>query len=291
MFSWPWRRAPQNPSYKIYTTEFDLICSGDALTLGLTKEERAAWLESCLAYERAVDCHRVGASVSCAEVVDRVIAGDHFVPEEHAVTILVDHSGSLKGQRAILACLLTEVLSDFLSRLGVAYEVLGFTTRHWCGGKSREKWMASGHRPNPGRLADILHVIHRDALNSAPSVPHSIRHLLRGDFLKENIDGEALLWASERLKSLGRQKNLIIVISDGAPVDDSTLSANTRGILCDHLRAVVSSLEQAPNFGVIGIGIDYDLSAFYADWLMVKHLESLADAVIPAIVGRLRVAS
>ncbi len=286
-FTWPWQRLDDASAYKIFTTEFDLTCTGDALTENLSADERAVWHEANASYDEEVEIYRAKASISGAKWMDKLKSDGQVNPEEIAVSILVDHSGSMRGQRAVVACLLVEIVADFLSRAGVAYEILGFTTHSWKGGNSRKKWLARGSRPNPGRLADTLHVVYRQAKHSAPGAPHAIRHLLRGDLLKENIDGEALFWAGQRLMNLGRPRNIVVTISDGAPVDDSTLSANHPSILWDHLKAVIADLEGTPGFKLIGIGIDYDLSGLYPSSVLIDRLNDMADTVFPFLTAQI----
>lgn len=209
-----------------------------------------------------------------------------FDPSRTVVSILVDHSGSLRGQRAVVACVLTEVMADILSRVGVRYEILGFTTAEWKGGKSRKRWLQMGRPPKPGRLCDLLHIVYRAASETIPGAPYSIRHLLRNDLLKENVDGEALFWASERLKSLDADHNVIVVISDGVPVDDSTLNENSPDILFDHLKDIIGDLRETPGFGVAGIGIDHQLDRLYPNSLTIETLEQVSSE-LPSFLSSL----
>jgi cobaltochelatase CobT len=146
----------------------------------------------------------------------------------------MDHSGSLRGQRAIIATALAQVVADFWSRLGIRYEILGFTTRSWKGGQSRQAWQAAGSPPDPGRLCDLLYIIYRSADSTNPGAPWTMHNLLRRDLLKENIDGEAIMWAARRLRDCRETRKLLVVVSDGVPADDSTLLANDPEFLVRH---------------------------------------------------------
>ncbi|WP_435256589.1 cobaltochelatase CobT-related protein [Thioclava sp. FR2] len=286
-FNWPWKRDEDTSSYRIFTTEYDVTCTGDELWKNMNSDQRAAWTDVCAVYESEFAVYRSKSSLLGAKWLDKLKSDGLAGPDQVAVAILIDHSGSMKGQRAAVACLLTELIADFLHRVGVAYEILGFTTHSWKGGNSRKKWVSVGRRPNPGRLADLLHIIYRHATDSVPGAPYAVRHLLRNDLLKENIDGEALFWAGQRLMDLGRSRNIVIIVSDGAPVEDSTLDANHPTILWDHLKAVIADLEATPGFSLIGVGIDYDLSALYPTNCTIDRLDGMAEAVLPILVSEL----
>lgn len=181
------------------------------------------------------------------------------IPEDHLramlLTLLVDHSGSMRGERMLLAAAAVDVARSFLVHLGVSVEVLGFTTRSWKGGWSRRLWRLSGSRRKPGRLCDLLHIVYADATDPLPgSSTRSMLHMLDPDLLKENVDGEAILWASSRQDIHTHAKKAIVVISDGAPVDDSTLFENDPNFLMDHLAAVVSHLSGEKVMAQLQIG-------------------------------------
>lgn len=180
-----------------------------------------------------------------------------------SISLLVDNSGSLRGkpiQSVAAACL---VLVEYLELAGAEVEVLGYTTRAWKGGQSREDWLAAGKPNQPGRLNDIRHIIYKGFDESGVSAVASLPLMLREGILKENIDGEALLWASERLISRQRPSKLLAVISDGAPVDDSTLSVNRASFLDGHLRFVIGQLTARRDLALIGIGVGHDTSRYY----------------------------
>ena len=276
LLNWPWQRRDTGGEYRVFTTAFDVEVAGDELSRGLTETERGRWEEQIKAFRDATEVERTKAGLNAMPLVDQVLRARPGIGATTAISLLVDHSGSLKGQRAILACLLVELISDVLSRLAVRYEVLGFTTAAWKGGQSRALWERKGRPRNPGRLNDLPHIRYREASDPSPGAPWSVHNLLRTDLLKENIDGEAVFWASERLKCLEARRNLILVISDGAPVDDSTLSANTPNYLWDHLEAVLADVTDTPGFRVAGIGIDCDLSRLYPTCLRVDRLDEVS---------------
>jgi cobaltochelatase CobT len=287
MFNWLWG-PKQRPVYTVFTREFDQTLHIDELANKLSAEERAVWAEKCQSHDIESAEHLVRARLMAAEWLVKLRSIEGFVPEDWAVSILVDHSGSLRGQRATIACVLTEVLADFLHRMGVQYEILGFTTLSWKGGQSRQKWIREARRrPRPGRLADLLHIIYRSAEDSEPGAPHSIRHLLRDQILKENIDGEALLWAGERISRTGRKNKAIIVISDGAPVDDSTLLENPPNILWEHLKAVIRRLVHDEGFELLAIGLDHDLAELYEHSITLDQIDTATEKAIRFVGSRL----
>jgi cobaltochelatase CobT len=253
----------------------------------MTSDQRTAWNDVCATYETQFESYRAKASILGAKWLDQLRVDGFADPDQTAVAILIDHSGSMKGQRAVAACLVIELIADFFHRAGVAYEILGYTTHSWQGGLARKKWISTGRRPNPGRLADLLHIIYRQATDPTPGAPRAVRHLLRSDLLKENIDGEAVFWAGQRLMDLNRSRSILIVISDGAPADDSTLDTNHPTILWDHLKAVISDLNSTSGFSLAGIGIDYDLSVLYPTSCTVDRLDGMADVVLPLLANQL----
>lgn len=274
---WFWKQSRKLPDYHIYTTEFDVECRGDDLAAALAPEEMSIWKAQIKEYKSQTEKYRTTASLLGAKAVDEIKAHPGFAASSTAVTLLVDHSGSLKGQKAILSCLAVEILADHLARLGLTYDILGFTTVDWRGGQSRQLWNKRFRTNRPGRLNDILHIVYRDTSETTPGAPYSILHMLRSDLLKENIDGEALFWASERLKNLEMRDNYIIVVSDGAPVDDSTLAENGLNFLSDHLKSVISDLQNTPGFHLAGVGIDCDLGDFYNDHVLIDRLDTMPE--------------
>jgi len=283
---WPWTPKPDS-GYRPFTTAFDQVVTGDTLTHALTPIEHAEWTSRITHYKAFAAPHTTRAATSSLATLDQILSTPGFQPDDCAVSILTDHSGSLRGTRALVACFLMETLGDLLSRTGVAYELLAFTTSTWKGGESRKLWLNMSRPRKPGRLNDLLHIIYRDAQDSSPGAPHNVYHVLRPSLLKENIDGEAVLWAAERLQQMGRPKRLIIVISDGAPVDDSTLNENPPDTLINHLNSVVADLNTQPDVAIAGIGIDHDTVPFYGTAITVKTLDQVCTDVPPFLAAQL----
>ena len=179
------------------------------------------------------------------------------------VTLLIDNSGSMRGRPITIAAMSADVLARTLERCGVKVEVLGFTTRAWKGGQSREQWIAEGKRPNPGRLNDLRHIVYKAADAPWRRARKNLGLMLREGLLKENIDGEALMWAHDRLMARPEQRRILMVISDGAPVDDSTLSVNPGNYLERHLRDVIEYVETRSPVELIAIGIGHDVTRYY----------------------------
>ncbi len=191
------------------------------------------------------------------------------------VTLLLDNSGSMRGRPIMVAAMSADILGRTLERCGVKVEILGFTTRAWKGGQSREKWLAEGRPRNPGRLNDLRHIIYKSADAPWRRVRRSLGLMLREGLLKENIDGEALLWAHERLLGRPEERRILMVISDGAPVDDSTLSVNARNYLERHLRQVIHWIETSSPVELIAIGIGHDVTRYYRRAVTLTDAEQL----------------
>ncbi len=195
------------------------------------------------------------------------------------VTLLIDNSGSMRGRPITIAAMSTDILARTLERCGVKVEILGFTTRAWKGGSSREKWLSDGKPQNPGRLNDLRHIIYKAADNPWRHTRSNLGLMLREGLLKENIDGEALLWAYQRLMSRPEQRKILMVISDGAPVDDSTLSANQGNYLEEHLRRVIHFIEDKTPIQLLAIGIGHDVTRYYKRAVTLVDAEELGGAI------------
>jgi cobaltochelatase CobT len=195
------------------------------------------------------------------------------------VTLLLDNSGSMRGRPITIAAICADVLARTLERCNVKVEILGFTTRAWKGGESREKWLENGKPSNPGRLNDLRHIIYKSADSPWRRARRNLGLMLKEGLLKENIDGEALLWAHDRL--LGRQeaRRILMVISDGAPVDDCTLSANPANYLERHLRRVVNWIETKSAVELVAIGIGHDVTRYYKQAVTITDAEQLGGAI------------
>src|SRR5690606_15908348 len=195
------------------------------------------------------------------------------------VTLLLDNSGSMRGRPITVAATCADILARTLERCGVAVEILGFTTRAWKGGQSREKWLKDGKPPNPGRLNDLRHIIYKSADAPWRRARRNLGLMMREGLLKENIDGEALLWAHSRLIGRPEQRRILMMISDGAPVDDSTLSVSPGNYLERHLRAVIDLIETRSPVELLAIGIGHDVTRYYRRAVTIVDAEELAGAM------------
>ncbi|MBI2236772.1 MAG: cobaltochelatase subunit CobT [Magnetospirillum sp.] len=196
------------------------------------------------------------------------------------VGLLIDNSGSMRGRPITVAAMSADILARTLERCGVKVEVLGFTTRAWKGGQSREKWQAEGKPPHPGRLNDMRHIVYKAADAPWRRVRRNLGLMLKEGILKENIDGEALLWAHERLVGRPEQRRILMVISDGAPVDDSTLSANPGNFLEKHLREVIGYIETRSPVELAAIGIGHDVTRYYRRAVTIMDAEDLGGTMM-----------
>jgi cobaltochelatase CobT len=195
--------------------------------------------------------------------------------KDTVVTLLLDNSGSMRGRPIMVAALCADILARTLERCGVKVELLGFTTRAWKGGLAKEDWLKAGRPPQPGRLNDLRHVVYKSADAPWRRSRRNLGLMMREGLLKENIDGEALLWAHERLLGRTEQRRILMVISDGAPVDDSTLSANPGNYLERHLRAVIHWIETRSSVELIAIGIGHDVTRYYKRAVTITDAEQL----------------
>jgi cobaltochelatase CobT len=196
------------------------------------------------------------------------------------VSLLIDNSGSMRGRPIAVAAMCADILARTLERCGVKVEILGFTTRSWKGGQSREQWLREGKRPNPGRLNDLRHIVYKAADSPWRRSRRNLGLMLREGLLKENIDGEAILWAHQRVLGRPEQRRILMVISDGAPVDDSTLSANPGNYLEQHLRKVIEWIEQRSPVELLAIGIGHDVTRYYRRAVTISDPEQLGGAVL-----------
>jgi cobaltochelatase CobT len=201
------------------------------------------------------------------------------------VTLLIDNSGSMRGRPISIAAISADILARTLERCGVKVEILGFTTRAWKGGQGREKWLADGRPPNPGRLNDLRHIIYKQADEPWRRARKSLGLMMREGLLKENIDGEALLWAHGRLIGRVEERKILMVISDGAPVDDSTLSVNSGTYLERHLRQVIGWIEARSPVELIAIGIGHDVTRYYSRAVTIMDAEQLGGTMVEQLAS------
>ena len=201
------------------------------------------------------------------------------------VTLLLDNSGSMRGRPIMVAAMCADILARTLERCGVKVEILGFTTRAWKGGQAREKWIAEGKPAHPGRLNDLRHVIYKNADQPWRRARKNLGLMMREGLLKENIDGEALMWAHNRLIGRPEQRKIMMVISDGAPVDDSTLSVNTGNYLERHFRKVIEDIENKSSVELNAIGIGHDVTRHYSKAVTIVDAEQLGGAMTEQLIG------
>ena len=203
--------------------------------------------------------------------------------KDTVVTLLIDNSGSMRGRPITIAAICADILSRTLERCSVKVEILGFTTLNWKGGKSREAWIKN-KKNNPGRLNDLCHIIYKSADTPWRRAKNNLGLMLKEGILKENIDGEAILWAHNRLKKRKEERKIIMVISDGAPVDDSTLSVNSGNYLEQHLKKVVKWVEASKDIEINAIGIGHDVSNYYEKAIKIADVQELGDAMVDQLV-------
>lgn len=266
--------APKEQVYRAYTKKFDriIVASDLDLVLGpLERRDRKKVDEAWNAVQAGLLPWKSRLHIASAEFSTRIrscISDEQR--DDTVVSLLLDQSGSMRGQKMLYTAATADIAQEFLGSLGIACEILGFTTAKWKGGNSRKRWSWRLRPPNPGRLNDLLHVVYRDASDAGVSTGGwAYREMLRPDFPKENIDGEAIEWAASRLRSLERRRRLLLVLSDGAPVDESTLRENGPNYLGDHLRAVIDELEGSDDIELAALGIGFAVNRFYSVSRMV----------------------
>jgi cobaltochelatase CobT len=300
--------APDDFGYKVFTSEFDeTIAAPD-----LCESEELTRLRSFL--DKQLSGHNVAVSRLANRLQRRLLAQQHrgwefdleegildtgrlarvaidpmqplsFKAERETefrdtvVSILIDNSGSMRGRPIMVAACCTDILARTLERCGVKVEILGFTTRQWKGGQSRERWLAAGKPRSPGRLNDLRHIVYKAADEPWRRSRRNLGLMMREGLLKENIDGEALAWAYRRLAGRPEQRRILMVISDGAPVDDSTLSVNSGTYLEQHLREVIREIENRSDVELIAIGIGHDVTRYYHRAVTIADPEELAGAM------------
>lgn len=201
------------------------------------------------------------------------------------VSLLIDNSGSMRGRPISIAAICADIMARTLERCGVKTEILGFTTRAWKGGQSREDWLGAGRTPMPGRLNDLRHIIYKKADEPWRRAKKSLGLMMREGLLKENIDGEALLWAHNRIVNRPEERRILMVISDGAPVDDSTLSVNSGSYLEKHLRQVIHWIENRSSVELIAIGIGHDVTRYYQKAVTIMDAEQLGGTMVEQLAG------
>lgn len=316
----PWRpeqpagRPAEGFTYTVYTDAFDEtvtaeeLCDTEELTRlrgyldqqllalqgAVTKLANRLQRRLMAQQNRAWDFDQEEGLLDTARLTRVVVAPDNALTykverdtdfRDTVVTLLLDNSGSMRGRPISIAAISADILARTLERCGVKTEILGFTTRAWKGGQSREKWLADGRPPRPGRLNDIRHIIYKPADTPWRRARRNLGLLMREGLLKENIDGEALLWAHNRLLARREERRILMVISDGAPVDDSTLSVNSGDYLERHLRQVIGWIESRSSVELIAIGIGHDVTRYYRRAVTLMDAEQLGGAIVEQLAS------
>lgn len=302
-----------NKKYHIYTTEFDEVITPldmcGAAELGRLRErldEHVGDLQSSIGrfanrLQRHLLAHQnrswnfdqeegVLDTARLTRVVTDPMQPLSFKQEKESkfrdtvVTLLIDNSGSMHGRSIVVAASCADILANTLERCGVSVEVLGFTTRAWKGGQARNKWVIAGQTPNPGRLNDLRHIVYKSADTPWRRGRNNLGLMLRKGLLKENIDGEALTWAYQRMMVRPEKRKILMVISDGAPIDDSTLSANPGKFLERHLQEVIRQVEADPEVELTAIGIGHDVTQYYKRAATIANVSELASVMTTQLV-------
>jgi cobaltochelatase CobT len=300
--------------YKIFTTEFDEIAKAEALedikeiqklrknldqqlvgfqdliTKLANKLQRQLLAKQNRAWEFDLEEGLLDSSKLTRVIMDPYNSLS-FMKEKDLdfkdtiVTLLIDNSGSMRGRPITIAALCADILSRTLERCSVKVEILGFTTKNWKGGKSRESWTKNEKPKNPGRLNDLRHIIYKGADTHWRQAKNNIGLMLKEGLLKENIDGEAISWAFNRIKKRKEERKILMVISDGAPVDDSTLSVNSGDFLEKHLKKMVKFIETKSDIEILAIGIGHDVSRYYDKAIKITDVHELGDVMISQLSG------
>ncbi|KPF93582.1 cobalt chelatase [Novosphingobium sp. AAP83] len=305
----PWTDLPENFDYKSYTTQFDEViaatdlCDEEELTrLRAYLDMQLKGLQGVVTrlanrlqrrlmaqQNRSWDFDQEEGLLDAARLARVVISPGHSLSykierdvefKDTIVTLLIDNSGSMRGRPISIAAISADILARTLERCGVKTEVLGFTTRAWKGGQSREAWLTGGKPAQPGRLNDLRHIVYKKADEPWRRARKNLGLMMREGLLKENIDGEALLWAHSRLLARPEDRRILMVISDGAPVDDSTLSVNNAGYLEQHLRKVIEWIEKQSPVQLVAIGIGHDVTRYYRRAVTIMDAEQLGGTII-----------
>src|SRR3974390_2412316 len=304
---------PRGPEYHAFAPKFDEVIAAEDLCDHDELERLRSYLDKQLAHLQGIVARlanrlqrRLMAQQNRAWEFDleegildparlsRVVTDPYhplsFMREKEAtfrdtvVTLLLDNSGSMRGRPITVAATCADILARTLERCGVKVEILGFTTRAWKGGQSREAWLAAGKPPNPGRLNDLRHIVYKAADAPWRRARKNLALMMREGLLKENIDGEALAWAHRRLLARSERRRILMMISDGAPVDDSTLSVNTGCYLERHLRQVIEEIETRSGIELIAIGIGHDVTRYYRRAVTITDPSELAGAMTDKLV-------
>jgi cobaltochelatase CobT len=308
-----WELAPPT-DYKAFTTRFDEVIEADELCdetelnrLRAYLDQQIGGLQSVVTklanrlqrrlmaqQARSWEFDQEEGLLDAARLARVVVSPAHSLSykverdtqfKDTVVSLVIDNSGSMRGRPIAIAAICGDILARTLERCGVATEILGFTTRAWKGGQSREAWLADGRPAHPGRLNDLRHIVYKKADEPYRHARRNLGLMMREGLLKENIDGEALLWAHQRLLARSEERRILMVISDGAPVDDSTASANGGAYLERHLRQVIAWIEQRSPVELVAIGIGHDVTRYYQRAVTIMDAEQLGGAIIEQLAS------
>ncbi|MFC6621614.1 cobaltochelatase subunit CobT [Novosphingobium panipatense] len=310
----PWTDIPESFDYKVFTEAFDEVVGASDLCDEEELTRLRAYLDAQLKglqgvvtrlanrlqrrlmaqQNRSWDFDQEEGLLDAARLARVVVSPGQSLSykierdvefKDTVVTLLLDNSGSMRGRPISIAAISADVLARTLERCGVKVEILGFTTRAWKGGQSREAWLANGKPQHPGRLNDLRHIVYKKADEPWRRAKKNLGLMMREGLLKENIDGEALLWAHNRLLARQEDRRILMVISDGAPVDDSTLSVNSAGYLEAHLRRVIEWIEGKSPVQLVAIGIGHDVTRYYRRAVTIMDAEQLGGTMIEQLAG------
>ena len=310
----PWTELPAKFDYKAFTDSFDEVVAANELCDEEELTRLRAYLDAQLKglqgvvtklanrlqrrlmaqQNRSWDFDQEEGLIDAARLARVVISPGHSLSykiereiefKDTVVTLLIDNSGSMRGRPISIAAISADVMARTLERCGVKTEILGFTTRAWKGGQSREAWLGGGKPAQPGRLNDLRHIVYKKADQPYRHARKNLGLMMREGLLKENIDGEALLWAHARLLARHEDRRVLMVISDGAPVDDSTLSVNNAGYLEQHLRKVIDWIERQSPVQLVAIGIGHDVTRYYRRAVTIMDVEQLGGTMIEQLAG------
>jgi cobaltochelatase CobT len=234
-----------------------------------------------------IDRKKLSLLISNPYLEDIWINSKNHEYQDTALTILIDNSGSMRGSPIVMSALACEIISDILQNFAVKTEIIGFTTGDWKGGRVKKIWEISGRPANPGRLNELRHIVYKHFNQNYKKAKINLGLMLKEGILKENIDGEALLFAKSRLMQQSEKRKILLVISDGTPVDDSTSSANDEDILKNHLHEVINNIEKKSKIEIVGIGIGHQINEFYRNSISIRNLDELGDAMIEKIANLL----
>lgn len=310
----PWTDLPENFDYHAWSEKYDeIVEAGDLcdeeelLRLRAYLDQQLEQLQGIVTklanrlqrrllaqQNRSWDFDQEEGLLDAARLARVVISPGHSLSykverdtefRDTVVTLLIDNSGSMRGRPISIAAISADILARTLERCGVKTEILGFTTKAWKGGQCREDWLAAGRPTNPGRLNDLRHIVYKKADEPWRRARKNLGLMMREGLLKENIDGEALLWAHNRLIGRHEERRILMVISDGAPVDDSTLSVNHGAYLEQHLRKVIEWIERFSPVQLIAIGIGHDVTRYYRRAVTIMDAEQLGGAMVEQLAS------